>query len=81
MTAVFKPNKHRLPGVSHDSTATLENGVNLSVRATAELDEVEVARATGDSYIVIRLAAADARALAHELLAAADAQGGADGAA
>lgn len=80
MTAIiFRPNKHRLPGVSYDSTATTENGVNLSVRKNANLDEVEFARATVDSYIAVRLSAADARALAHELLAAADAKGGEDG--
>jgi hypothetical protein len=80
MTAIiFKPNKHRLPGVSYDVMATLESGVNLAVRKNADLDEVEFARATADSYIAVRFAAADARALAHELLAAADAQGGDDG--
>jgi hypothetical protein len=78
MTAVFKPNKHRLPGVSYDSMATLESGVNLAVRKNANLGEVEFARASVDSYVAIRLAAADARALAHELLAAADAKGGED---
>lgn len=81
MTAVFRPNKHRLPDVCYDTMATMESGVSLAVRKNAALDEVEFARATVDSYVAIRLAAADARALAHELLSAADAQGGEDGAA
>ncbi|GAO20496.1 hypothetical protein HF896_05310 [Alicycliphilus denitrificans] len=74
----FKHNTHRLPGVIYDTSATLPGCVNLSVRATAELDEVEVAQATGASYIAIRVTAEQARALAHELLAAADAKGGVD---
>lgn len=74
----FKPNKHRLPDVSYDASATLASGVNLSVRKNDTLGEVEIARATVDSYFALRISAADARALAHELLAAADAQGGED---
>lgn len=77
MTA-FKQNKHRLPDVIFDASATLPGGVNMSVRASASLDEVEVAQATGASYIAIRVTAEQARALAHELLAAADAKGGFD---
>lgn len=74
----FKHNTHRLPDVIYDTSATLPGCVNLSVRASASLDEVEVAQATGASYIAIRLTAEQARALAHELLAAADAKGGFD---
>lgn len=77
MTA-FKQNKHRLTGVIYDASATLPGCVNLSVRASASLDEVEVAQATGACYVAVRLTAEQARALAHELLAAADAQGGED---
>ena len=59
--------------MAYESSAWIGGNTSLAVTGSAPLDEVSVSRTDGATYLSLRLSAEQARALAHELLAAADA--------
>lgn len=76
----FKPDPWHSDTSARASFAALPNGVNLRVRSSKDRDTVEVVRAADDAYIALTFTAEQARALAVELTAAAQAAEAAKGA-
>lgn len=67
-------------GYSHSSGGTLSAGAMVTVHAAERVDQIDLSCLFGGHLCGLRFTAADARAVAAELLAAAaaiDAQGGA----
>ena len=69
----FGPDPHAGPTYAHSTCAFLMTGHGLHVRSSKRLDEVEMSRCGAQDYLSFRMTAAEARAIAAELVAAADA--------
>lgn len=72
-TIEFRPDPFACPPLAHATSAPLSTGHSLHVRSLKRLDEVELARCGASDYLSFKVTAAEARAIAAELLAAATA--------
>ena len=72
-TVIFRPDPYAGPTYAHSTCAPLSTGHGLHVRSSKRLDEVEMSRCGEQDYLSFRMTAAEARAIAAELVAAADA--------
>lgn len=69
----FRPDPFAGPSMAHSTCAPLATGHGLHVRSLKRIDEVEVSRCGASDYLSFKLTAAEARAIAAELVTAADA--------
>lgn len=67
----FRPNPFAGSECAHSTSAPLSTGHGLHVRSSKRLDEVELTRCGAQDYLSFRVTAAEARAIAAELVAAA----------
>lgn len=70
---VFRPDPHAGSSFAHATSTVLDTGHGLYVRGHSRLDKVELSRCSTSDYLSFKVTAAEARAIAAELLAAATA--------
>lgn len=80
MTTAITFEPQRGSSQAHDAYAWLGDGVSLHVTGSGRLDVVELSRCDASTHLSLRLTAAQANALATELMLAAYAVEGARGA-